>query len=236
MHESIRAQTRLKANLAAERFWQAALRLRHQLKYNPYWHLQPRVPAGNPDGGQWMPSGPLVVEASFLPILQRLGPWAVARVRDAARRIAPILRRMPRPWSEERQPSEASYDEETRRIGRDSWQRRGEPNVRFRSEDELRSYLGPAGEGREWHHIVEKRLAGRPGFPPERIHSTDNIVNLPVEVHRRISGKMSEKSPRYENLTQRQWMGRFSFEEQYNMGLDLITETLQEMGYDIDHF
>lgn len=235
MHEFERAQTRLRANLAAERFWQAALSLRRALKYNPNWHLQPRMPAGNPDGGQWI-AYLLGATGSLLPILQRLGPQAVARVREAARRIAPILRRLPRPWSEDRQPPEENYDDETRRIGRDSWQRRGEPNIRFRNESELRSYLGPAGEGREWHHIVEKRLAGRPGFPPERIHSTDNIINLPVEVHRRISGKMSEKSARYDNFVRRQWMGRFSFEEQYNMGLGLIEQTLQERGYDIDHF
>ena len=39
---------------------------------------------------------------------------------------------------------------------------------------------------------VEARLAGR-RFPPELLHSTDNIVSLPIEVHRRVSARMSSK-------------------------------------------
>lgn len=131
------ALTRLRATLAAERFWRAALRMQRLLKHNPYWHLQPRVPAGNPDGGQR--TAYLGAAGSLLPILQRIGLQAIARVKEASRRIAPILRRLPKRWLEEAQPTEESDDKETRRISRDSWQRRGEPNVRFRNESELRS-------------------------------------------------------------------------------------------------
>ena len=209
--------------------------MRRALKYNPNWHLQPRVPGGNTDGGQWV-AYLLGAAGSALQILQRLGPQAVAKVREAARRVAPVLRRLPTPWSEQNQPSEESYDEETRRVSRDSWQRRGEPNVRFRNEGELRSYLGPAGEGRELHHIVEKRLAGRPGFPPERIHSTDNIINLPVKVHRRISGRMSMRYQAFENNVRRHGLEKLTFGEQYDHGLDLIEETLKEFGHDPEDF
>lgn len=45
------------AECAALRFRLAALRLRLALRYNPNWHLQPRVPAGNSDGGQWTDIG-----------------------------------------------------------------------------------------------------------------------------------------------------------------------------------
>lgn len=181
------------------RFWRSALNLQVALKRNPYWHLQPRVPAGSAQGGQWTgwERWTLGELASGLPVLARLGPAAVAKVRDAARRLSPYLRRLPRPWSERDQPTEDSYDDDTRRISRDSWQRRGEPNIRFRNEAELRNYLGPAGEEREWHHIVEKRLAGRPGFEPELIHSTDNIISLPIDVHRRISARMSSRSDEF---------------------------------------
>lgn len=147
-----------------------------------------------------------------------------------------LLRRLPKPWSSEAQPSEDSYDRETGRISRDSWQRRSEPNIRFRSEAELRSYLGPAGEGREWHHIVEKRQEGRPGFEPERIHSTDNIISLPADVHRRISAKMSTRYPDSDGDIRRFWVERLDFGTQYDHGLDLIEETLKELDYDPENF
>ena len=156
---------RIEANLAAARFIAAGGRLQATLKYNPNWHLQPRVPCSQPDRGQWIDS---LQSNPVGPLLRYLAPQIVRRLRDQARRLAPILRRLPRRWDDERQPSEDSYNDESGRISQDSWQRRGEPNIRFRSESELRRYLGPAGKGREWHHIVEKRLAGRPGFLPRR--------------------------------------------------------------------
>lgn len=142
-----------------------------------------------------------------------------------------MLRRLPRRWSDELQPAESDYDPETRRVSRNSWQRRGEPNIRFRNERELRDYLGPAGEGREWHHIVEKRLAGRPGFPAEIIHSTDNIISLPVEVHRRITGRMRSIDPKFGGQVRRYGMEKLNFGTQYDLGVDLIEETLKEFGY-----
>lgn len=236
MNEFEQALRRLRSALAAEQFAQAALRVQRLLaKYNPNWHLQPRVPAGNPEGGQWV-AHLMGAAASILPVLQRIGPSAIAKLKEAARRIAPELRRLPKRWFDDGQPSEESYDKETRRISRDSWQRRGLPNVRFRNEDELRRSLGPAGKGREWHHIVEKRLVGRPGFPPEQIHTTDNIISLPVEVHRRISETMSSKTDEFLGQVRRFGMETLDFGTQYDLGLDLIEKTLRDFGYDPSHF
>lgn len=209
----------------------ASARLRLAAKYNPYWHLQPRVPSGQPDGGQWI-AGMLGAASSLLPLLQRLGVAVQRQLRNVARRLAPKLRSVPRRWDDAMQPSEQSYDPETRRISANSWQRRGEPNIRFRNESELRRYLGPAGPGREWHHIVEKRLAGRDGFPPELIHSTDNIISLPLDVHRRVSARMSMRYSPFSNEIRRHGLEQLSFREQYDHGLDLIEETLGEFGHD----
>ena len=128
-------------------------------------------------------------------------------------------------------PDENDFEEETRRISSSSWQRHGYPNIRFRSEDELRRYLGPAGPGREWHHIVEKRLASRDGLPVEVIHNTDNIISLPVAVHRAINARMSSLSREHGNVVLRYWVERLPFEGQYNFGLDLIDRTLRELGH-----
>lgn len=236
MREFERKLTRLKADIAAERFWQAALRVQRLLKYNPNWHLQPRVPAGNPDGGQWI-AYLLGAAASVLPILQRLGSGAIRRLREEAQHARPLLRRMPKRWgSDEDFPQEDQFDRETQRIAPPSLHRPTHAFIRFRSEHELRRYVGPAGPGHEWHHIVEKRLAGRPGFPVEMIHATDNIINLPVEVHTQISRRMSSRDKEFGGDVRRFWVERMTFSEQYNHGLELIDEILEEFGYDPDQF
>lgn len=105
-----------------------------------------------------------------------------------------MLRRLPRGWgAQTRHPRDEEFDDETKRIGPPSWHRHGYPTVRFQNERELRTWLGPAGPGRKWHHIVEKRLAENGTFSAEWIHNTDNIINLPVEVHRRVSVSMSSR-------------------------------------------
>ena len=228
--------SRITSFLAAERFSAAASRVSAALKYNPNSHLQPRVPAGDPEGGQWMPSERAIV-GSLLPVLRKVGPPALRLLRETARRIAPVMRRLPRRWDETSQfPDESDFEEETRRISSSSWQRHGYPNIRFRSEDELRRYLGPAGPGREWHHIVEKRLAGRDGLPVEVIHSTDNIISLPVDVHRWVSVRMSSRAGEFQEIVRRFGVERLTFGDQYNFGLDLISEGLEELGYDPSNF
>lgn len=224
---------RIRNAMAAERFMAAARRLRRALKYNPYWYLQPRVPAGDPEGGQWV----LGTGSSMGPVLQRLVPAAAAKLREIAQLVRPYLLRSPRRWlSDDKFPEVSQFDKQTERIGPPSWQRFGHPNIRFRSERELREYLGPAGPGREWHHIVEKRLAENGRFPAEVIHSTDNIINLPVAVHRRINAIMSAKDEETGGVVRRRWMERFSYGEQYNMGLDLIKKASKELGYDLPRY
>ncbi|MBO6719198.1 MAG: hypothetical protein JJ913_14670 [Rhizobiaceae bacterium] len=208
----------------------ATVRLRIAAKYNPYWHLQPRVPAGYLTGGQWL-AGVLGAAVSVLPAIINAGRAVVQRLLTLGRSTAPRLRGVPRKWDRE-QPGEDTYDAETRRVSPHSKQRPGLPIIRFRNERELRRYLGPAGSGREWHHIVEKRLAGRNDFPAELIHSTDNIISLPMEVHRHINAKMSSNMKIRGNVVLRHYLQGRTFAEQYDYGLDLITEALEEFGYD----
>ena len=234
-HQSTQAELRFGSALAACRFLTAARNFRLFIRHDPNWHLQPRVPAGVPgQGGRWL-TGTIGAAVGLLPALQRVASVALQRLRGEARRLSPVLRRLPRRWDESRRTDEG-YDDETRRIRNDSWQRFGHPTLRFRSEAELRRVLGPAGPGREWHHIVEKRLAGRDGFPAELIHSTDNIVSLPVEVHRRVSARMSMRDEAYENNVRRRGMENRTFAEQYDIGLDLVIETLEAYGHDVEKF
>jgi hypothetical protein len=212
----------------------AAIRLSISLKYNPRWYQQPRVPRGNPDGGQWTLGGGLRSATSLiLPALKR-GAMRVLKL--ATPHVKRYLKRRPYYWKKGGDlPAEHEYDQETRRIGPFTSRRPQHEIYRFKNWREFRDWLGPADPGWEWHHIVEQRLERNGRFAPERIHNTDNIVMLPLEVHRCVSDTMSSKIDALSPVM------RFVVEQrpfwvQYNKGLNLIEKCLEDNGYDLDTF
>jgi len=60
---------RLRYEMAAARLATAFSRASWTVKYNPNWQLQPRAPAGDPEGGQWISSA----NSRLLNELLRLG-------------------------------------------------------------------------------------------------------------------------------------------------------------------
>ena len=149
-------------------------------------------------------------------------------VRFAVRRALPYLRKPPRRWSG-RAPNENEFDE-TGRVAPPTPRRPEHPFVWFHSASELKRYLGPAGDGRSWHHIVEQRLGDNGRFPPEWIHSTDNVINIPDVLHQCINAEMSSKQEYTGDLTLRQWLEPMSFEEQYDFGVQLIEDCIAKVG------
>ncbi|HZH76580.1 MAG TPA: hypothetical protein VEY88_11135 [Archangium sp.] len=90
----------------------------------------------------------------------------------------------------------------------------------FRSFRAFKRYMGKAGEGKEWHHIVEKRNAKR--FGAEAIHNTENVIPLEKPLHDRLSALYSsveENITRSTTLTIRQWLDTQSYESQRAFGL-----------------
>lgn len=226
-------ESRLRHLFAANAVTLCGWRLQLALKRNPNWHLQPRVPAGRPDGGRWTAGAAAGVA---LQILKELGREAQRRLKREGQRLKPRLRSIPRRWDDERQPTEDSFHDETRRISQNSWQRFGYPTLRFRTFRELKDVLGPAGPQREWHHIVEQRHADSGRFPPELIHSTDNIISLPRKVHIEINTRMSSKSKKFGSDVRRFWVEKMDWRNQYDHGLELIEEVLKYKGYNPDDF
>lgn len=217
--DTIHAATNtLRYATATLRMQRAAAALLDALKRNAHWHYQPRVPPGTPEGGQW-------TKVSFgKTILKRiLSAAAAAKLRAEVKRNKDFLRRSPKRWKRgDTFPADDKFDKETGRIGPATARRPEHPVLRFKDEDELRRYLGPAGEDREWHHIVEKRLAENGTFPAELIHSTDNIINLPRRVHIQVTSRMNSSIDGPGTPRLRYDVGHRSFEEQYNIGLRLI--------------
>jgi hypothetical protein len=93
----------------------------------------------------------------------------------------------------------------------------------FNSFRAFKRHMGTAGEGKEWHHIVEKRNAKR--FGSEAINNTENVIALDKELHARISAFYSsirDGITRSSSLTVRQWLSTQSYEAQREFGLRAI--------------
>ena len=92
----------------------------------------------------------------------------------------------------------------------------------FNSFKELKNNIGSAGEGNQWHHIVEQSQIEKSGFSPQQIHNTDNIVAIDKVTHQQISAYYSRKYYYTNGLRLRDWIANKSFQEQYNYGIKII--------------
>ena len=95
----------------------------------------------------------------------------------------------------------------------------------YSSYKSFRRALGPAGEGKEWHHVVEQTDGNVARFGPKAIHNTENIIPIDKELHGAVSSFYSSKR-RFltgsDTLTVRQWLGAQPFETQRAFGLRVI--------------
>jgi hypothetical protein len=80
---------------------------------------------------------------------------------------------------------------------------------------------GLAGDGMQWHHVVEQSQIGRSGLSASRINSTDNLVKLPEDVHAQISAYYSSRPAGF-TTTVRNTLNGLPFEDQYQFGVDIM--------------
>lgn len=88
----------------------------------------------------------------------------------------------------------------------------------FRKID-LEKVYGSAGEGQDWHHIVEQgRNAG--AITISLLQSTKNIVRIPRLLHEELNSFYATKQQiGNESFVPREYLRGKSFEEQYEFGL-----------------
>jgi hypothetical protein len=90
------------------------------------------------------------------------------------------------------------------------------------SHSGLSKALGPAGKGKEWHHLVEQTPGNVKRFGPHALHNTENVIALEKALHTRVSAFYSSiqldvtGSP---TLTVRQWLSTQSYAAQRKFGL-----------------
>lgn len=216
----------LACHIAGERMMAAFARLQafaEKAGFNPD---QPRVPAGNPDGGQWTGSdgssqgsrsgvggngGPPLdpEESPKQPPKEKTSRIKIAKA--LAKRIAQQLLRRAGPigalitaielaenYSE--MPSVTSYQDSPKTLS------------------ELQQNAGQRRPGYEDHHIVEQGAGDREGFSRSQIDGADNVVNVPKYKHHEITGWYNTKNPDYGGLTPRQYLRGKSWDEQVQVG------------------
>jgi hypothetical protein len=89
----------------------------------------------------------------------------------------------------------------------------------------LKNALGSAGEGKQWHHIVEQTPGNVERFGPHAIHNTENVIPLDKALHTRVSAFYSSIQwdlTGSHTLTVRQWLSTQPYEAQRKFGLMTI--------------
>ncbi|GHG91294.1 hypothetical protein GCM10012319_52030 [Comamonas sp. KCTC 72670] len=103
---------------------------------------------------------------------------------------------------------------------------RSEPNG-FKAYSSFKSFKrakGPAGPGKEWHHIVEQTDGNVGRFGPKAIHNTENLIPVEVAIHQEISALYSSIRPYSQGKTVRAWLSSQPFERQRAFGLKILRD------------
>lgn len=94
--------------------------------------------------------------------------------------------------------------------------------------EDVKKVLGPAGENKAWHHIVEQNQIYNSRFDAKDIHNTKNLISIDSgfsgSIHSKISGHYSSKPKFTGGKTVREWLSGQSFEKQFEYGMDLLKQ------------
>jgi hypothetical protein len=92
----------------------------------------------------------------------------------------------------------------------------------FDTFDDLKAFLGPAGDGMEWHHIVEQSQIIKSKFPNHMIHNTGNVIAVEEGTHDLISKVYNTNIAGSHSGRVRNWLAGQSFAAQYQFGLQVL--------------
>ncbi|ATB29982.1 hypothetical protein [Melittangium boletus] len=86
----------------------------------------------------------------------------------------------------------------------------------------FKSAMGPAGTGKQWHHLVEQTPGNTKRFGGDALHNTENVIALDKDLHEEVSAFYSSiqlVATRTNKLTVRQWLSTQSYEAQREFAL-----------------
>ena len=95
----------------------------------------------------------------------------------------------------------------------------------FNTFNDAKKALGSAGEGKQWHHIVEQSQIQKSGFDPTQIHNTNNLIAIDKATHAKISGYYNTKSFDFTGgMSVRDWLAGQSYQTQYDFGMNVLNK------------
>jgi hypothetical protein len=92
----------------------------------------------------------------------------------------------------------------------------------FKSMRDFKKAMGPAGENKNWHHIVEQTPGNVERFGPQALHNTENVMAIDARVHRDISAFYSSRQEITGGRVVREWLRGQSYEQQRAFGLMIL--------------
>ncbi|WP_296714224.1 hypothetical protein, partial [Rhodoblastus sp.] len=85
---------------------------------------------------------------------------------------------------------------------------------------DLGKYFGPAGDGYEYHHIVEQSARG--DIPESQLQSTANIVRIPKLLHEEVNAEYSRTLLEFDGSSRRASLDGASFDDKWNAGISVL--------------
>jgi len=215
-------------------------------KYSPD---QPRVPSGNPDGGQWTDGSagngivlPEIVitaddgsdETDSFNFVQLAGdipvgdspeppkeePSTSAKRTSALKLVARALANAA--------DSAVTVVETTAFVAKlGSWYLSRVAEIASyndppRSLDDLQEAVSTPAPGYDIHHIVEQTQAEAEGYPRELIDGSDNLVRIPRLKHQEINGWYQTKNENFSGLTPRRYLSGRNWDVKRAVGLEAL--------------
>jgi hypothetical protein len=202
---------------------------------------QPRVPAGNPDGGQWtsgvgagggdLGAGGSVGSASVggSPGDSGSDPPKIPTERPESARVRYRVIKEVAKWL-----VKIGARELTGPIGTAlniaegvSWLYEAYPYVRAYTDvpktlQELNESIRVPRAGYDVHHIVERTAAEQDGYPRSLIDAPENLVRIPTLKHWEITGWYITENEDYGGLSPRAYLRGKSWEERRRVGIEAL--------------
>ncbi len=193
---------------------------------------QPRVPAGNPDGGQWTAEGGSAPErirlAGPLPtndppeippqrpldvtarnaFLKSAARW-LAGARALGARISPFVTALEAmSWIDTDRPFIESYQDLPKTL-----------------EELQQGALEGRKSGYNIHHIVEQTSAEKDGdFSRDQIDAPENLVRIPTLKHWEITGWFAKPNRNFGGQSPREWLRDKDWDVRRQLGLDALRD------------
>lgn len=84
--------------------------------------------------------------------------------------------------------------------------------------------FGRAGDGYEYHHLVEQGGNNAAAFTAGELQNTDNIVRIPTLLHEAINGQFYSRTSPDPSLSYRQWLQLQPYSIQHSEGILIMRE------------